>query len=109
MSVKTTGSQAVPDTQRTQVVNDTQLVVHAADDSTSDFAPSPPKRRRTLQAEPQGLARNLQTLVSAKPRSYFDVACQVIAVFDYEEHVALRVWDGSVPRKGWVLSLNMLS
>ncbi|KAH7719585.1 protection of telomeres protein 1 [Aphelenchoides avenae] len=106
ISAKTAGSQTVTGTQKTQVVNDTQFVVPAADDPTADFAPSPPKRRRSLQEEPQGLARNLQTLISAKPRSYFDVACQVIAVFDYEEHVALRVWDGSMPRKGLALELE---
>lgn len=100
VSVRSSASEAVPDTQMTHAVADIRNDAFATDEALSDGAPSAPKRRRPLSAQPQGLARNLQTLAGAKPKSYFDVACQVVAVFDYDEHVALRVWDGSLPRKG---------
>lgn len=94
------GSLAIPDSQATQAVNETQFLGPATQRPRVVSNPPQPKRRRTVQLERTGLTRNLQTLSSTAPRCYFDCACQVIGVFDYGEHVCLRVWDGTRPRKG---------
>ncbi|KAH7680043.1 hypothetical protein AAVH_41586, partial [Aphelenchoides avenae] len=82
--------------QFSEVVYETQISSAATSFDAQSPAPKRPCREPQRVALPTPSIENLQTMRTARQRSYFNC---VIGVLDNGNHTILRVWDGTKPSR----------